>query len=280
MQQIIIQGGEYSPLLVQEISRGLNSSAQIGNRFAVIDSTEPVSHADLETLRARYATDINILPAPFNPTQTKLLITDMDSTFINIECIDEIADFAGVKAQVSAITETAMRGELDFAGSLTKRVALLKDLDVSALERVYSERLQLNPGAETMLKHLRKRGIKIALVSGGFTFFTSRLDARVKLDFTLANELDIVANKLTGKVRGDIVGAERKALFLSQLVEEMQLDFGQTVAMGDGANDLKMMALAGLSVAYHAKPKVQSQAATALNHCGLEGVLGLLQIDF
>lgn len=229
--------------------------------------------------RREFDCDLNVIPANFDPSRVRLVVSDMDSTLINIECIDEIADFAGVKPQVSAITEAAMRGELDFAQSLTRRVTLLKGLPESVLERVYVERLQLNPGAKKLLTGLRRKGIRFALVSGGFTFFTERLRARLGLDYTLANTLEIEDGKLTGKVVGSIVGAEAKAGFLLQLCEEIGAEPGQAVAMGDGANDLKMMAVAGMGVAYHAKPKVQEQAHCAINHGGLDAILGLLGLD-
>ena len=201
----------------------------------------------------------------------------MDSTLINIECVDEIADFVGVKPQVAAITAAAMRGEIDFATSLTRRVALLKGLERDALEHVYRERLRLNPGAETLLAGLRARGIHFALVSGGFTFFTSRLKERLQIDFTLANELEIVDGRLTGAVIGEIVGAQAKSDFLHHLCADLGIAPGQAIAVGDGANDLQMLQAAGLGVAYHAKAVVQAQADIALNHSGLDGILALLQ---
>ena len=237
---------------------------------------QAVNKEELAELGRSLGLDINVLPESFAADDVRLLITDMDSTLINIECVDEIADFVGVKPQVATITESAMRGEIDFATSLTKRVALLKGLDTSALLRVYEERLQLNPGAEALIAGLKMRGIKMALVSGGFTFFTERLKARLDLDFTLANVLAVNDNKLKGSVVGDIVGAEAKAAFLLQLCGEMNIHPSQAIAMGDGANDLKMLDLAGLGVAYHAKPKVQAQADVSLQFRGLDAVLDFL----
>ncbi|MDO8926212.1 MAG: phosphoserine phosphatase SerB [Sideroxyarcus sp.] len=205
-----------------------------------------------------------------------LLVMDMDSTLINIECIDEIADMQGIKPLVAEITESAMRGEIDFAESLRRRVALLKGLDESALLRVYDERLKLNPGAETMLSALMKHGVRTLLVSGGFVFFTERLKARLGLDFAHANELEIVDGKLTGNVSGKIVDAQGKADWLNHVREELGLQSAQVIAMGDGANDLKMMAQAGVSIAYHAKPVVRAQASYALNFVGLDGLVNLL----
>ncbi|MEE8379341.1 MAG: phosphoserine phosphatase SerB [Gammaproteobacteria bacterium] len=238
----------------------------------------PITMEVLEELRAELLIDINQLPDSFETNSIQLLITDMDSTLINIECVDEIADFVGVKPQVAAITEAAMRGEIDFAASLTQRVALLDGLDVSALERVYNERLQLNPGAEVLIAGLKTKGIKTALVSGGFTFFTERLKSRLKLDYTLANVLSVNNNKLEGRVKGDIVGAETKKSYLLQLCEELNIQPHQAIAMGDGANDLQMLNLAGLGIAYHAKPTVRAKADVSIQFRGLDAVLDFLSV--
>lgn len=204
-----------------------------------------------------------------------LLVMDMDSTLINIECIDEIADFAGIKPQVAEVTEAAMRGEIDFKESLTRRVALLEGLDAGALAHVYEERLKINPGGERMLKTLQQHGVKTLLVSGGFTYFTERLQKRLGLDYAYSNLLDIVNGKLTGKVASDILDAQGKADTLNRVRQQLGLSKEQVIAMGDGANDLKMMAEAGFSVAYHAKPVVRAQASYAFSHVGLDGLLGL-----
>lgn len=219
--------------------------------------------------------DYGFVPAGKTLADFGLVVMDMDSTLINIECIDEIADMQGIKPQVAEITESAMRGEIDFAESLRRRVALLKNLDESALQRVYDERLQLNPGAEQMLTELKKHGIKTLLVSGGFVFFTKRLKERLGLDFAHANELEIVDGKLTGEVQGKIVDAQGKADWLNHIRVELELKPEQVIAMGDGANDLKMMAEAGSSIAYHAKPVVRTQASFALNFVGLDGLVNL-----
>ena len=205
-----------------------------------------------------------------------LVVMDMDSTLITIECIDEIADMYHLKPQVSSITEAAMRGEIDFAESLRRRVALLEGLEESALQRVYDERLQLSPGAEKMLAKLKEHGIKTLLVSGGFVFFSERLKARLGLDFAHANTLEIIDGKLTGKVLGNIVDAQAKADWLLHTRDELALGSKQVIAMGDGANDLKMMTQASVSIAYHAKPVVRSQATFAFNFVGLDGLITLL----
>lgn len=206
----------------------------------------------------------------------RLVAMDMDSTLITIECIDEIADMQGLKPQVSEITEAAMRGELDFSESLRRRVALLAGLDAGALQRVYDERLRISPGGEAMLKAVQAAGIKTLLVSGGFTFFTERLGTRLGLDYTHANVLEIADGKLTGRVVGGIVDAEEKKRTVERVCAELGISPSQAVVMGDGANDLSMMGIAGLSVAFRAKPVVRAQADVALNFSGLDGLLTIL----
>ena len=207
----------------------------------------------------------------------RLVAMDMDSTLITIECIDEIADMQGLKPQVSEITEAAMRGELDFSESLRRRVALLAGLDAGALQQVYDERLRISPGGEAMLHAVQAAGIKTLLVSGGFTFFTERLGARLGLDYTHANVLEIEDGKLTGRVVGGIVDAEEKKRTVERVCAELGIAPSQAVVMGDGANDLKMMSIAGLSVAFRAKPVVRAQADVALNFSGLDGLLTILR---
>lgn len=205
-----------------------------------------------------------------------LCVMDMDSTLINIECIDEIADMLNIKPQVAEITENAMRGEIDFATSLKKRVALLKGLDESALQRVIDERLQLNPGAQAWIAACKENGIKTMVVSGGFTLFANHIKNLLGLDYAVANTFEIIDGKLTGNILGDIVDAQRKADELVKLRDSLDLSASQTIAIGDGANDLKMMSVASIGVAYHAKPVVQAQATYALNYVGLDGVTHLL----
>jgi len=206
----------------------------------------------------------------------KLLAMDMDSTLINIECIDEIADMQGLKPQVAEITEAAMRGELEFSQSLIRRVALLKDLEASALGRVYEERLRLNPGAEKLLAAAKAAGLKTLLVSGGFTFFTDRLKERLALDVTRANTLENIDGILTGKVIGEIVDAGEKRRTVEKACADMGFSTSEAIVFGDGANDLEMMSVAGLSVAYKAKPVVREKADIALNFVGLDGILNIL----
>ena len=232
-------------------------------------------HPDIEPYCQANRLDYGFVPLGRSWKDIGLVVMDMDSTLIAIECIDEIADMQGLKPRVAAITEAAMRGEIDFAESLRRRVALLEGLDEHALQRVYDERLRLSPGAETLLEALRTRGIKTLLVSGGFVFFTERLKKRLGLDYTHANILEITDGKLTGNVKGKIFDAQGKADWLVKTRDELNLRPEQVIAMGDGANDLKMMAQAGISIAYHAKPLVRDQAGYALNFVGLDGLVNL-----
>jgi len=222
----------------------------------------------------------NLTP-PLRLSDFKLIAFDMDSTLINIECIDEIADAAGRKAEVAAITEAAMRGEItDFKDSLRRRVALLKGVPATALQEVFEQRLRLNPGAERLVQTCKAHGLKVLLVSGGFTFFADRVCALLGIDFSRSNVLDIADGHLTGRVLdqpwGDICdGAEKRKMLLATC-EQLGISPQAAIAMGDGANDLPMMGAAGLSVAYHAKPKVREQAMVAINEGGLDRLLELV----
>lgn len=230
---------------------------------------------DLNTLRERFKLDFNLVPESFSASQVGLFVSDMDSTLINIECIDEIADFANLKPQVADITERTMQGELDFDSSLVERVALLKGLNVSVLEQVYTEKLQVNPGGKVLIDFLRNRQIKTAVVSGGFTYFTDHLAQDIGLDYSRANVLAVDNARLAGVTQGDIINAQAKADFINELCQKHALDVSQVIAVGDGANDLKMMKIAGLSVAYHAKPIVAEQADIAINVGGLDKIMDL-----
>ncbi|NPC54506.1 phosphoserine phosphatase SerB [Caenimonas soli] len=216
----------------------------------------------------------------------KLIAFDMDSTLINIECVDEIADAADRKAEVSAITEAAMRGEItDFKESLRRRVAMLRGVTVADMERVYVERLQLNPGAAELVAACKAAGLKVLLVSGGFTFFTDRIRDRLSVDFTRSNVLEIESGPNCGQLTGRMVnqpwgdicdGAEKRKMLL-ETCAQLGISPKQAIAMGDGANDLPMMGEAGLSVAYHAKPKVREQAMVAINQGGLDRLLEVVR---
>ena len=222
----------------------------------------------------------NVTP-PLKRADFKLVAFDMDSTLINIECVDEIADAAGRKAEVAAITEAAMRGEItDYKESLRQRVALLKGVTVAHMEQVYTQRLQLNPGAAELVGACKAAGMKVLLVSGGFTFFTDRIRDRLGIDYTRSNQLEVQDGVLTGRMVdqpwGDICdGAEERRMLL-QTCTALGIAPQQAIAMGDGANDLPMMGAAGLSVAYHAKPAVRAQAMVAINSGGLDRLLDVL----
>ena len=219
---------------------------------------------------------------PLKLSDFKLIAFDMDSTLINIECIDEIADAAGRKAEVAAITEAAMRGEIaDYKDSLRRRVALLKGVTVAHMEEVLNHRLQLNPGAENLVKACQAADMKVLLVSGGFTFFTDHVKDRLNINWTRSNVLEVVNGELTGRMMdqdwGDICDGEEKRKMLLQTCTQMGIAPSQAIAMGDGANDLPMMGVAGLSVAYHAKPKVREQAMVAIEDGGLDRLLEVFQ---
>ncbi|MFD2367265.1 phosphoserine phosphatase SerB [Pseudoduganella sp. GCM10020061] len=276
------------------VLQGPRADAQVLERVAALASPARVTMLGAHALRAEGADDsaatrravgeaagaaqldATFIEAGRTLSDFRLLAMDMDSTLITIECIDEIADMQGLKPQVAAITEAAMRGELDFAASLTRRVALLAGLDASALERVYDERLALSMGAEAMLAGVKAAGLKTLLVSGGFTFFTERLKERLGLDVAHANVLEVVDGKLTGHVVGGIVDADAKRDTVLRTCAGMGIDPRQAIVMGDGANDLKMMKAAGLSVAFRAKPVVREQADVALNYSGLDAILTIL----
>jgi phosphoserine phosphatase len=215
---------------------------------------------------------------PLRLNDFRLIAFDMDSTLINIECVDEIADAVGRKAEVAAITEAAMRGEItDFKDSLRRRVALLKGVTLTSMEEVYQQRLRLNPGAAELIARCKAAGMKVLLVSGGFTFFTDRVRDLLAIDFTRSNVLDVQDGVLTGRMIdqpwGDICDGAEKRRMLLQTCEQMGIAPKQAIAMGDGANVLPMMGEAGLSVAYHAKPKVREQAMVAINSGGLDRLL-------
>jgi phosphoserine phosphatase len=207
-----------------------------------------------------------------------LLAMDMDSTLITIECIDELGAMAGRGAEIAAITEAAMRGEIaDYQESLRRRVALLEGTKESVLEDVYRQKLRLTAGAEELLASCRKHGVKTLLVSGGFTYFVERVQQRLGIDYAICNRLEIRDGKLTGALLGDIVDAQAKAAKFGSLLASLKIGKQRSVAIGDGANDLKMMARAGLSIAFHAKPVVRAQASFALTYSGLDGVLNLFE---
>jgi phosphoserine phosphatase len=250
--------------------RVLDGGTQQAFRLLRVAQREGVAEAC-----ARSAWDWAFVAPDLRRDRVGLVAMDMDSTLITIECIDEIADMLGIKPQVAAITANAMRGEIDFKESLTRRVALLAGLPVTSLHQVYDTRLALSQGAERMLQGFRAAGAKTLLVSGGFTFFTERLRTRLALDATLSNELEIVDGKLTGRILGPIVDARAKADRLVRMRAEHAPAGALVLAIGDGANDVPMLREADISVAYHAKPVVRAQTTHAIDHCGLDAVLNL-----
>ncbi|MGE0497499.1 MAG: phosphoserine phosphatase SerB [Ramlibacter sp.] len=223
---------------------------------------------------------------PLQLADFRLIAFDMDSTLINIECVDEIADAAGRKEEVAAITEAAMRGEItDYKDSLRRRVALLRGVTVADMELVYTTRLRINPGAAELVSACKAAGLKVLLVSGGFTFFTDRVRDTLGIDFTRSNMLEVESGpncgQLTGRMVnqpwGDICDGDEKRKMLLETCAALGISPKQAIAMGDGANDLPMMGVAGLSVAYHAKPRVREQAMVAINSGGLDRLLEVVR---
>ncbi len=271
MADIVVQGLGLEGI-ANEIIRVAqpNSVSWIGK--TVLRLSETTGLEDVPHLARKYQLDWAVLPNAPRWSDFRVLAMDMDSTLITIECIDQLADLAGIGAQVAAITASAMRGDLDFPQALRARVRLLAGLDESALATVYEERLRLSPGAEELLALAKQAGLKTVLVSGGFTYFTHRLQQRLGLDHHLANHLEIVGGKLTGEVLGDIVDAHAKARKVTEVCAGLGCDRSAAIVVGDGANDLEMMAGAGLSVAYRAKPKVQERAMVSINYGGLDAI--------
>ncbi len=272
---LVVQGQKVETRALKDLATLTASEGvgRLGNNAFRLLKAQPSD--ELATYCEARQLDFAFVPEDRRLKDFRLFVTDMDSTLINIECIDEIADMQGLKSEVAAITEAAMRGELDFRESLTRRVALLEGLPEEALARVFNERLQLNPGAEALIAGLKQAGIVTVLVSGGFTYFTERLQKQLGFDYAVANQLDIRNGKLTGKVKGDVVDGEAKRHTL-QLVRKLHSFAPATViAAGDGANDLPMLTEAGVGIAYHAKPVVREKATYALNHSGLDGILNL-----
>jgi phosphoserine phosphatase len=275
---LVIQGPAIAAAEVAAIA-GLAGAAGIvaidGGGQQAFRLTRVRSRAGVAARCAAAGIDCAFVDAALTRDRVRVVAMDMDSTLITIECIDEIADSLGIKPEVAAITARTMRGELEFTESLARRVALLAGLPVDALARVYAERLALSPGAERMLAGFKAAGAKTLLVSGGFTFFTDRLKARLGLDEAAANTLEIVAGRLTGRLVAPILGAPEKASALQAMRGRWAPGGGLVIAIGDGANDVPMLNAADVSIAYRAKPVVRGQATVAIDHCGLDAALNL-----
>jgi phosphoserine phosphatase len=248
---------------------------RVGENAFRITQAHPADRADVAAHCAKAKLDYGFVEEGRTLRDFALLAMDMDSTLISIECIDEIADFAGRKAEVAAVTASAMRGEIDWPESLRQRVKALAGLDATALERVYGERLRLNPGAEQLIAAARRAGLKTLLVSGGFTYFTDRVRDRMKLDYAYSNVLDEAHGRLSGTVSGPLVDAKGKAAHVARLKRELGIGPERVLAIGDGANDLLMLAEAGTSIAYHAQPVVREKTTYAIDYGDLSGVLNL-----
>jgi phosphoserine phosphatase len=278
MTHLVVQAPELADSALAELVRLADARRDVEiapHAFRLTDVRDDgATRAAVQAYCDEAGVDWAFVPPGQRFADLKILAMDMDSTLINIECIDEIADFAGLRLQVSAITEAAMRGEIkDFSESLRRRVALLKGVPVEALQQVYIERLRLNPGAERLILTAHRLDLKTLLVSGGFTWFTSRILQRLQLNAAHSNTLAVEGGRLTGEVEGPIVDADAKARHLQEFAQHYGVPTSSAIAIGDGANDLKMLGLAGIGVAYHAKPIVRQQTTYAVNVCGLDSIL-------
>ena len=261
-----------------EVSGILSSEPEIiSDNVAIYDLHEPISDSLKNQLNVKQI-DFAIFDKFISLDAFSLCVMDMDSTLISIECIDEIADMCGKKEDVARITKSAMMGEIDFSQSLIKRVSLLEGLDETMLFKVVKERLKFNPGSKAWIDVCRKNNITTVLVSGGFDYFADYVKDELGIDVAISNQLEITNKKLTGKVLGRIVNDEIKAQTVRDFQAKLNIDKSKTIAIGDGANDLKMLAEAHYSIAYHAKPIVQENARFKLNHSDFKGVLNLFKI--
>ena len=276
---LVIQGADIETRDLKALAKLSGASAidRLSDTAFRLRNAQPA--AGIAELCSGAKLDFGFVPEGRRLGDFKLLVMDMDSTLITMETIDELADMIGIKAEVAKITESAMRGEIEYDESLRRRLALLKGLDESALQRVYDERLRFSPGAEQMLELVRAAGIRTLLVSGGFSYMTDRLKPRAKLDYTHSNVLEIANGKLTGKVIGDIVNADMKRATLLRVAAELGISRAQIAGVGDGANDLKFMAECGVSVAYRAKPVVRDKTTYAINYAELDAMLYLLSAE-
>jgi phosphoserine phosphatase len=279
LMNLIIQGLNVETTVLKDLAKlsGASGIQQVVPNVFRLAGAAPADGVEtlIDALCAQQHLDHAFVPDDRKLANYKLLVTDMDSTLITIETIDELASLVGKKDQVAEITAQAMRGEIPYDESLRRRVSVLKGLDETAVERLYIERVRLNPGADKLIAGAKKAGMKILLVSGGFRHVTEKLKAKLALDYTRANTLKVAGGKLTGEIEGAIVNADVKREALIEARDELKLSKEQIIGIGDGANDLKFMAECGVSVAYHAKPIVNRQATHAIGHVGLDGVLHL-----
>ncbi|MEO6024715.1 MAG: phosphoserine phosphatase SerB [Burkholderiales bacterium] len=275
-RHLVLQGLNVARDDIDAIAKLTQAQEILWTKPNVCKLLNALPHAELEQRCQSLELDYAFIPADLKLSDVKLVAMDMDSTLINIESLDEIADYVGLKQEVAAITQRSMQGEVDFSESLLQRVALLKGLDANALERVYLDRVQLNPGAEQLIAGLQKQGIKTLLVSGGFIYFTERLKQRLNLDYAFANDLEVVAGKLTGKLLGPILDANAKARHVGDVCRNHGIELPKcALAIGDGANDRAMFNAVGIGIAYHAKAVLQQQATYQIDHVGLDGILNL-----
>ena len=275
MSYLVIQGEEVETPDLKEIAKlsGASRIEGIGhNAFRLHDYKVQDGVA---AYCAEAKLDFAFMPQPRKLSDFRLLVMDMDSTLITIETIDELADLVGRKAEVAAVTAQAMRGEIEYDESIRRRVAVLKGLPETALEQLYTERVRLSPGAERMIAGVKKAGLKILLVSGGFTHVTERLKTRLGLDYVRSNTLAVRDGKFTGELEGRIVNADGKREALLSARDQIRAAKEQIIAIGDGANDLKFMGESGVSIAYRAKPVVREKATYCFDYVGLDGVLNL-----
>ena len=273
----LIEHAKVLGIAIAKEDAGHTSSKYFTARWTCSQALMPEARVVMRDIAAAHGTDLAFLSPGFRPDEVKVLAMDMDSTLINIECIDEIADFTGNKAAVSEITEATMRGEIkDFKESLRRRVALLAGVSADVLDSVYKERLRPNPGAAQLLAGANASGLYTLLVSGGFTFFTEKLQQELGFKQTQANTLEIIDGKLTGKVIGDIVDGAAKNAYLEQACALINCHKKNAITMGDGSNDLPMMHGSGISIAYRAKPIVKEKADAAFDRVGLDAALLLI----
>ena len=274
MTRLVVQHPALSDEAVAAFARAVSTPAARRTPALAVWPQVRIDGEQVSALAEAWRVDAEIVRPGMRLDEFRLAVFDMDSTLITIECVDEIADYAGRKAEVAAITEAAMRGEIaDYDESLRRRVALLAGLPEDTLERVWAERVRLSPGADRLLAGVRAGGLRTLLVSGGFTFFTERLKARLGIDTARSNLLEVHDGRLTGRLLGPIVNADAKKRIVEQTCRLIGCTPAQAIVVGDGANDLRMMSIAGLSIAYHAKPIVRDESTHAINHCGLDAIL-------